>query len=246
MGWKCPHCHEELKEDDVIRGVCSHCHRVFDATQIVRIGVNQKNSTESHPSQNSVNLNKENFEKTNFRAQQTLLYKKSRNVLLKRINIREKDILIDAAGLSKYIAVTEGFVYIVTLGVHTGSFFGEKIKSFSIDSISAVDVSTGLICGKFELTIPGILGDTSTWDSGFIADGLNENVINFDKSEIELFEAIAQKIRELKKQKKSSPESSLSSQDIFAKIEKLAKLKKEGLITEEEFQKKKEELLKRL
>ena len=26
---KCPHCHKELKENDIIRGICPHCHKIF-------------------------------------------------------------------------------------------------------------------------------------------------------------------------------------------------------------------------
>jgi len=27
---KCPHCHKELKENDVIRGICPYCHKIFE------------------------------------------------------------------------------------------------------------------------------------------------------------------------------------------------------------------------
>ena len=36
MGWKCPHCNGELKENDVIRGVCPHCHKIFNFPQKIK------------------------------------------------------------------------------------------------------------------------------------------------------------------------------------------------------------------
>jgi len=161
--------------------------------------------------------------------------------------LSEREIIIDEDGNDKYVAVTENFVYIVTMGLMTGSLGGGKIKAHAIDSISAVDVSTGLIYGKFELTIPGQLGDTSSWNSGIFSDIMGEGVILFNKSKLDTFEKIAQKIRELKVKKKENPViMNAPSLDIPEQIKKLAELKNAGILTEEEFQKKKDELLKRL
>jgi len=57
---ECPHCHRELKEDDVIKGICPHCHKIFNLPQQIsaqqKSGWSGEKKIVSNPSSNSVNL----------------------------------------------------------------------------------------------------------------------------------------------------------------------------------------------
>ena len=73
----------------------------------------------------------------------------------------------------------------------------------------------------------------------------NPYSIPFDKKQLKEFEEMRDKINTIISSKPSNSSQS-SSPDILEQIEKLSKLKDSGILTEEEFNTKKEELLKRL
>ena len=67
------------------------------------------------------------------------------------------------------------------------------------------------------------------------------------QKEMDQLKADQQKqIDELKQQQQSKPQQSSGQEDVTQKLEKLADLKKQGILTDEEFQKMKTELLAKL
>lgn len=100
---------------------------------------------------------------------------------------------------------------------------------FPYDQISSVDCHKGLIGDELHLQVA--------------SDSVAIHAIPKGDGDI-----AAQNIRDLIATMKAQPSIAVAvpQTDIADQIEKLAKLKEKGLITEEEFQRKKDELLKRL
>tara|TARA_R110002050_G_scaffold286541_4_gene437158 strand:- start:16216 stop:16710 length:495 start_codon:yes stop_codon:yes gene_type:complete len=98
------------------------------------------------------------------------------------------------------------------------NFFSSELFDIALDKITSVNLSSGMT-NKLE-----ILGSSSKLECGAI-----------DK---EAGKQIVKKIKELQ----SGPKETASSMDL-SQLEKLADLKDKGIITEEEFQTKKKEIL---
>lgn len=116
-----------------------------------------------------------------------------------------------------------------------GMFFGLKQKEIPLEKINSICQQRGIVFGKIEI-----------WD------GASRIVIeNIDKSTLQPMLDAINVAREELKQSYNTIQSCKSSiavnkQDIPDQIRKLAILKEEGILTEDEFNKKKTELLAKL
>lgn len=121
----------------------------------------------------------------------------------------------------------------------------ENIEGISYDKITSVKLEKGLFSSTVVIRSPG-LSELSrlSKSSGLIAWGRGEDgtidALPKDKAE-QLVKLINQQIELVKKSNQQSSSSGTSS--IADEITKLAKLKADGIITEEEFTKMKENLI---
>ncbi len=159
---------------------------------------------------------------------------KHKKILLEQIN--EEDIIEEVMGNDTYVALTNTDLYFVKTGVRSGMFFGKKIKTFPLDSITSIDVGKRILTGYLEVTIAGGGGSTSAYSG--IGD-LNENKAIINLNQILIFQKLADKIRKLIKKNKAG--SNVSSE--ADELEKLHSLMEKGIITKEEFESKKKKLL---
>ncbi len=159
---------------------------------------------------------------------------KYRALLLNQIN--EDEIIDEEMGNNRYVALTKDTLYFVTIGVSSGTFFGKKIKSYPVEDITSVDVSKKIMVSYMEVTAAGMGGSN---DAGAAYMANNENIVAFPNYKLPRFQEIAEKIRSLKRKSKEGAHESSVDQ-----IKKLHNLLKEGIITKEEFEKKKKKLLK--
>ena len=115
--------------------------------------------------------------------------------------------------------------------VDKGLLYGLDVEDFQYNKISSIQYSTGLLLGK--LTI---------FSSG------NKAVIdNVDKKRVRVFgdfvrNKISSKEKEVKIEKVGCQDN--MKVDIVSQLEKLAKLKKDGILTEDEFLQQKKNILK--
>jgi hypothetical protein len=110
--------------------------------------------------------------------------------------------------------------------IDKGLFYGLKVEDFPLDKITSIQYETGLMFGEIKIHT-----------SANIA-----KIENVDKSS-------ARKFAEFIRDKLSQPKEniSVSSQpDILEQIEKLAKLKENGILSEQEFVEQKKKLLEKL
>lgn len=166
-----------------------------------------------------------------------------RKQLLDKVDYRS--IIMSAEGVNGLVAVTSDYVYIV----RGGALERNIIKSFEISSITSIDIGKPgvLTNGHFQ-----IIGDGSI-DQNRLRSALSyatsDNAIMIRK-DYEDFLKIEKKIYELKANIQNNRNQSVSAigRDIdpLDQIEKLADLRSKGIITEQEFEKKKTELLAKL
>ena len=117
--------------------------------------------------------------------------------------------------------------------VDKGLIFGLKVEDFPLDKITSIQYSTGILLGK--LTI--------------YASGNKAIIDNVDKVQVRLFgDFVRNKIskkssEELEKKDLSVNENVQNQDDIVSKLERLAKLREQGILTEEEFVQQKQKIL---
>ena len=159
---------------------------------------------------------------------------KHRKMLLEQIN--ENEIIDEESGNDRYVALTKDTLYFVSIGISSGFFFGKKIKVFPIDSITSVDIGKKILASYMEITAAGMGGDTF---AGAHYGYMNENRVFFPNSKLKRFQELAEKIRASMKKLKGHSSSDSTADE----IEKLHSLMKKGIISQKEFEQKKNKLL---
>lgn len=117
--------------------------------------------------------------------------------------------------------------------IDKGLVFGLKVEDFPFDKISSIQYSTGLLLGKLTIFTSG-----------------NKAVIdNVDKKKVRIFgDFVRNKISskdavETKTPINQSQQKADTSDDIVSNLERLAKLKERGILTEDEFTQQKQRIL---
>lgn len=120
-------------------------------------------------------------------------------------------------------------------GFWLGGGFLRGDKTIPYQSIVAVQLKkAGLTAGYIQLTLKG----GSEPKGGLFQSTTDENSIHFYSGGNKLFQEAKEMIED-----KISSDSKTSSQNGFNDLEKLAELKEKGIITEDEFQAKKKQIL---
>lgn len=163
-------------------------------------------------------------------------------LLLERIN--RSEIIEYSKGVNGLIAVTKSIVYIVR-----GTSLERKvIKTYEIKSISSIELKKPNMFtnGHFQIITSGNSDKTNRHSSAF-EYAKDENTIMFRSSVYEHFLSLEKLIYQLRDQEiQNTTIESVQKDDVFNKIEKLAQLRDKQIITTEEFEKKKTELLTNL
>ena len=115
--------------------------------------------------------------------------------------------------------------------IDKGLVFGLKVEDFPYDKISSIQYSTGLLLGKLTIFTSG-----------------NKAVIDYvDKQRVRIFgDFVRNKISSkdtVETPSNQSQQKADTSDDIVSKLERLAKLKEQGILTEEEFTQQKQKIL---
>lgn len=162
---------------------------------------------------------------------------KWREMLLERVS--ESTIIDSAEGINGLLAVTEDVVYLVR-----GGFMERKtIKSYALRSVSSVELKkpNPLFNGHIQVIASGN-GDRTKWNSSAFSYAMDENTIMLRAEHYEWFVALEQLI--YKRRDRAIPTAIITQEsDVFDKIEKLAKLKEQRLISEAEYEEKRAKLL---
>lgn len=146
------------------------------------------------------------------------------------------------------LVVTDKKVLVAKAGFSSGALFGQKAKSFPFKQITSVEYSCGLTAGRIQITTAGTVESSSGHRKGVldsVADTFQaENVVTFPSQKKLVFQKAAALIRQMLDEQHEAPTT--ATPDILEQIKKLAELKESGILTEDEFNNKKAELLKKL
>lgn len=165
-------------------------------------------------------------------------------------------VLAVAEGLSNQaLVVTDRRAIIVKGGWLADMMFGGQATTFDFRSISTVSVRTSAIAAVFEITAPGVESRRanvrpSTREHRATAYNL-PNCVPVGKTQLRKFEAAAALLRaQISGPGTPTPSPASSSDagqhDVAEQIRKLASLRDDGIITADDFEAKKQELLARL
>ncbi|MNJ84805.1 hypothetical protein D3C87_22650 [compost metagenome] len=113
------------------------------------------------------------------------------------------------------------------LFVDKGMLFGLKVEDFPLDKISSIQYETGLLLGSIKIHTSGNLA----------------KIENIEKASSRSF---AEFVRDKLSQPKDTPTTVVSEPNVLDQLEKLAKLKENGILSEDEFAEQKKKLLEKL
>lgn len=109
--------------------------------------------------------------------------------------------------------------------VDKGLLYGLKVEDFPLDKITSIQYETGLLLGEIKIHTSG-------------------NIAKIDNVEKATARAFAEFVRNKLSQPKETTAPIINNQpDVYDQLEKLAKLKEQGILTQEEFDTQKKKLL---
>jgi hypothetical protein len=164
-----------------------------------------------------------------------------------RSNIRPGERVLASLNpiMGEAIAVTEDRVLIIKSGGTTAAgFFAVQVKAFPLDQITSVDLREGWTGGHLQLSAAGTV-EFSTREN----KALTENAVRFTgqfKAEMrEIAALIRWKMRQANQAGAPAGDglSPKSSNDLTGQLQRLADLKAQGALSEEEFARAKAKLL---
>lgn len=151
------------------------------------------------------------------------------------------EVIIEGLGNSAMIATTHR-VFVFKKGISSGLWFGYKLTSWDYKNLVGVELETGLITGFVALQGPGI--DGKNVSASLLGSGNNDvwklpSAIPIGQTQMEPARQTVAKLRQLisNYQNVGQPTSGIGD------LEKLAELRDKGIVTEEEFQAKKKQIL---
>ncbi|MBT2288508.1 SHOCT domain-containing protein [Paenibacillus albidus] len=158
-------------------------------------------------------------------------------------NVNQREILDWAEGNSAVLAVTKERVYLVK----TNTWSRPNIKSYDIRSITSLHLQKpGFMAGHMQIIASGVGDKTKSLSSAFDY-AKDENTIMI-KDNYDHFLRLEQLIYKQKEPKNEStpPQPSEPEEDVFMKLQKLKGLVDAEIISQEEYEEKRLELLARI
>jgi hypothetical protein len=148
------------------------------------------------------------------------------------------------------LVLTDRKVLIIKTGFMAGSTFGAKLTSFDYKNITSVEVRMGPLAGAFQIAAGGMqASDKGYWGQGKQDAYKSPHMIPVLRRTFSDFQKAANLIRSMAAQAGRPPQvvgAPRSSPDPFDQLKKLGELRDAGLLTPEEFESKKAQLLSRM
>lgn len=167
----------------------------------------------------------------------------------------DEQVLVKIKGAFKEgLICTDSRVIVLKGGFMTGQTFGNNVFQSNYHNIAGVEVKFHLLSGYFELSAGGMQNtDKRFWSNNKNSDPAKApNCISLNRKEQKTkFQEACAIITEMVNKSHTTINAPVVQpanvkEDVLTSLEKLSQLKDAGIITQEEFQAKKEELLARL
>lgn len=164
---------------------------------------------------------------------------------LVKANIGEDKIIVKLKGsFGEALVITDRNLYVLKWGFMAGNFLGGRCMSFGLRNIVGLEIKKGWTTGTFEvLTAATQNAQKSYWGTGSNNAIQSDNVITFQSSMFNLFQEAVKIGRELINKSHFQNNQNIPNGTNYSELEKLAELKEKGIITQEEFNSKKKQIL---
>lgn len=175
------------------------------------------------------------------------LHKDANQALDENLAPNEPVKIIIRGSYNSSIIGTDRRAFVFKKGFMGGATFGKKFTSWNYQNITGIQIETGMLGGFVAIMAPGVeSADMNSWGRGKKDPSKSPNAIHINEFE-QARKGVAL-MRQLisESQMQGSPANVSTSQDIPGKIKQLAELHEQGILTAEEFQAKKSELLARI
>lgn len=155
------------------------------------------------------------------------------------IQEHEKTLVKIKGSWGEGLVITDRRICVLKWGFMVGNTFGGRCMVFELKNVTGIEIKKGLMTGTFEILTPATQNtQKSYWSSGSNSAAESDNVITFQRSDFSTFQEAANIGRDL-----IGNHSHQNQTDELDKLKKLAELKKDGVITNEEFELKKKQIL---
>lgn len=152
------------------------------------------------------------------------------------------------------IALTDSRVIIVKAGAASGAMFGQKGKAYTLADITSVEFSCAVTQGRIQITVAGshenrsgVLGRGQSILDQAAASMQAENICQFPSTKKAQFQSLSSLIQHAIQEKKQAASTGrVNGMSIPDQIRQLKELADQDIITQEEFQSKKTELLSKM
>jgi hypothetical protein len=164
---------------------------------------------------------------------------------LVRDNISEDKIFVKLKGsFGEALVIADKNLYVLKWGFMAGNFLGGRCMSFGHRNIVGLEIKKGWTTGTFEVLTPATQNaQKSYWGMGSNNAIRSDNVITFQSNKFNLFQEAVKIGRELINKSHSQGSQNSQNEPNYSELEKLAELKEKGIITQEEFNLKKKQIL---
>jgi hypothetical protein len=154
---------------------------------------------------------------------------------------------LNGASNIECLVLTDHRAIIIKVGWRAGQTLGGKVTSFDYRNISSVEVRASILTGTFEISSGGMQGpERSYWAiNGPNGSWQAPNTIPIRKDQQAIFQRVATFIRERSRESVQPVAAPVvpAAPDKYEQLKKLAELKDQGTLTDEEFQSEKAKLL---
>jgi hypothetical protein len=174
------------------------------------------------------------------------LHKDANAALDENLASGERVEVIIRGNLSSAIIGTDRRLFVFKKGWLSGSAFGKKMATWDYRNITGVQIETGILSGTVAVQAAGItMGDYSYWSTGKDDPQKAANALAIARDHFPQARSGVARLRELLSAAQHAPvaNSTQAPPDLADQLRKLASLRDEGILTEEEFQAKKAQLL---
>ena len=154
---------------------------------------------------------------------------------------------------SQALVLTDQRALIIKVGFQAGQTLGGKVTSFEYRNITSVEVRASMLSGSFEIAAGGVQGaEGSYYGSGKNGAFKHPNIVPIQKKQLPAFQAAAKEIRRRIAEAQmpiaaTAPATPPTAEPgVLIQIKMLAELHEAGILDDEEFSTKKQELLARV
>ena len=225
------------------RGICEFCKTIINAKMHCPSCIEKSiSNTPKSFGENKV------MQESKYTYNRNKLHQDANKQLDKNLAPDEKVKAIILGLWDSAIIGTETRVFVYKRGLMGGVIFGSKLASWDYLNLSGVQVETGPLSGVVSLQGPGIQStDVSYWDtSSQNSPSSSPHAISINRDLFEQARDGVAALRTLISGFQKAKFGGSSTTDIPDQIRKFAELREQGILTSEEFEQKKKDLLSRL